>query len=97
VILGAALLMWLSDVLGQLGPLTFFLPTILLGIGNGLVTPNCVAIGMSIRPHLAGTAAGIASGLALGFGGLASTHVGIWLGHDGRAFPLLAQISGVGC
>jgi DHA1 family bicyclomycin/chloramphenicol resistance-like MFS transporter len=95
VILGSALLMWLGDVLGQLNPLTFFLPTFLLGIGNGLVTPNCVAIAMSIRPHLAGTAAGTTSGLALAGGGLASTLVGIWLDHDGRALPLLAQLTGI--
>jgi DHA1 family bicyclomycin/chloramphenicol resistance-like MFS transporter len=96
LILGSGLAMWLSDLLGQLGPLTFFLPTFVLGVGNGLVTPNCLALAMSIRPRLAGTAAGVASGLALGVGGLASTLVGIWLGHDGRALPLLAQVSGAG-
>ena len=96
LILGSALVVWACDLMGLLGPLSFFIPTFVLGVGNGLVTPNCVAMSMSIRPHLAGTAAGITSGLSLGVGGLASTLVGIWLGHDERAFPLLAQLAGLG-
>jgi DHA1 family bicyclomycin/chloramphenicol resistance-like MFS transporter len=93
MISAALVALGLADAVGHLDPATLFVPTFFVGVANGLVTPNCVALGIAIRPRLAGTAAGVASGLQLGMGALASTVVGLWLAGDRSAVPLVAQMA----
>ena len=50
--------------------------TMCVGIGNGLSTPGSSAGAMSIRPELAGSAAGLMGALTVGGGALATTVVG---------------------
>jgi DHA1 family bicyclomycin/chloramphenicol resistance-like MFS transporter len=93
LLIAVALVMLVADVAGALSPLTLFGPTVFMGFGNGLITPNCLALAISVRPRLAGTAVGFASGIQLGFAGLMSTVVGWWIAHDQSAFPLMAQLT----
>ncbi|HEX2555578.1 MAG TPA: multidrug effflux MFS transporter [Microvirga sp.] len=64
----AALLPWT--------PLTLFLPLTLNGIGNGLIIPSATAGALSVRPELAGTAAGLSGAAQLGFGALSAVVAG---------------------
>ena len=57
-------------------PATLFLPLMLNGIGNGLTVPGGTAAALSVRPDLAGTAAGLVGATQLGLGALAAVVVG---------------------
>jgi MFS transporter, DHA1 family, multidrug resistance protein len=54
-------------------PLALFVPTLLVGVGNGLTLSNVNAGALSVRPDLAGTAAGLAGALWVAIGALLST------------------------
>ncbi len=66
-------------------PLALFAPMLVMGIGNGFSLPNCVAGCVSVRPDLAGTAAGVAGFFQIGSGALASVGVGLLIEFD--VFP----------
>ncbi len=57
-------------------PAALFLPLMLNGIGNGLTVPGGTAAALSVRPDLAGTAAGLVGATQLGLGALAAVIVG---------------------
>jgi DHA1 family bicyclomycin/chloramphenicol resistance-like MFS transporter len=59
-------------------PATLFIPLVLNAVGNGLTIPGATASALSIRPELAGTAAGLSGAAQLGFGALSSVLMG-WL------------------
>lgn len=68
---------------------TFFGFMILVGLGNGMAIPNSTAGALSVRPHLAGTAAGLSGALMLGLGAALSAFA-VWvLGTGSTAIPLL--------
>jgi DHA1 family bicyclomycin/chloramphenicol resistance-like MFS transporter len=58
-------------------PLLLFLPMMLNGIGNGLTIPNLTAAALSVRPDLAGSAAGLTGFTQLGLGALAAYASGL--------------------
>lgn len=60
-------------------PATLFLPLMLNGVGNGLTIPGGTAAALSIRPDLAGTAAGLVGATQLGIGAAASILVGYFV------------------
>jgi MFS transporter, DHA1 family, multidrug resistance protein len=60
------------------GPAALFLPLTLNFLANGLSIPGATASALSVRPQLAGTAAGLIGAAQLGFGALAAVAVG-WL------------------
>lgn len=60
-------------VAGVSHPLALFGLTIFVGLGNGLTLPNANAGAMSVRPDLAGTAAGLAGAMSIAFGAVLST------------------------
>jgi DHA1 family bicyclomycin/chloramphenicol resistance-like MFS transporter len=95
ILVFVVLFMWGAEATGYLSPITLFVPTLFMGFGNGLVTPNCLALAMSVRPRLAGTAVGFASGLQLAFCALAATTVGWWIAVEESAFPLMLQLTTV--
>jgi len=74
---------------GFAGPLGFFLPFLVVGIGNGLVLPNSSAGMLSVRPHLAGTASGLGGAFMIGGGAALSALVGALLTEETGAWPLL--------
>jgi MFS transporter, DHA1 family, multidrug resistance protein len=57
-------------------PATLFLPLMLNGLGNGLAIPGATALALSVRPDLAGSAAGLMGALQLGLGALAAILAG---------------------
>ncbi|MFO1329162.1 MAG: Bcr/CflA family efflux MFS transporter [Rubrivivax sp.] len=54
-------------------PLALFGPTVLVGLGNGLTLSNANAGALSVRPELAGTAAGLAGAISIALGAVLST------------------------
>jgi DHA1 family bicyclomycin/chloramphenicol resistance-like MFS transporter len=61
-----------------LTPLAIFAPVYVGGFANGLVLPNTVAGAVSVRPHLAGAAAGLNGSVQIAMGAFATVIVG-WL------------------
>jgi DHA1 family bicyclomycin/chloramphenicol resistance-like MFS transporter len=63
-------------------PAALFLPLTLNSFGNGMTIPGATASALSVKPGLAGTAAGLVGAFQLGFGALAaigtSWSVTIW-------------------
>lgn len=57
-------------------PAFIFVPTTLLGLGNGLVLPNCIAGAVSVKPEMAGAASGLAGSMQIGLGALVAPLVG---------------------
>lgn len=78
-------------------PISFFAPMSLLGLGNGLVIPNAMAGMLSMRPHLAGSAAGLGGAIMLGGGAILSMLAGNVVEGATNALSLLALmlVSGV--
>jgi len=55
----------------------FFLPMVVVAVGNGMTQPNAIAAAVSVRPGLAGTASGLVGSLQMGFGALLTVLVGL--------------------
>ncbi len=56
---GAACSVVLALFTHEFGPIIIFLPQLVISIGNGMMLPNAIAGGVSVRPHAAGTASGL--------------------------------------
>ena len=50
----------------------FFLPMVVIALGNGMTQPSAIASAISVRPALAGTASGLIGASQMGAGALAS-------------------------
>ncbi|MEE2945661.1 MAG: multidrug effflux MFS transporter [Pseudomonadota bacterium] len=74
---------------GSASPLIFFAPMTLTGLGNGLTIPNATSGALSVRPHLAGTAAGLSGAMMIGLGAALSAWAGTLLTADSGPNPLL--------
>ncbi|WP_225769016.1 MFS transporter [Inquilinus sp. Marseille-Q2685] len=73
--------------MGHLTPALYFGCTVFVGLGNGMTTPNSNAGAMSVRPRLAGSAAGITGALTVLGGALTTTLTGLAL--SGEPSPTL--------
>ncbi|WP_049836130.1 multidrug effflux MFS transporter [Octadecabacter temperatus] len=95
VLLGALLavsgmaLLLLLDLLGISHPYVFFGFMISIGLGNGIMLPNANAGMLSVRPALAGSAAGLGGAFMIGGGAALSVIAGFILGPDTGARPLI--------
>lgn len=69
--------------------LSFFGLMTFVGLGNGMSIPNATAGSLSVRPHLAGTAAGLNGAIMLGGGAGLSALAGAMLTPETGALPLL--------
>jgi DHA1 family bicyclomycin/chloramphenicol resistance-like MFS transporter len=88
--LGAGIAMaLLANLTGQSSAEAFFFFMAFIGIGNGLANPSAMAGSMSVRPHLAGTAAGLSGAIMLGGGAGFSALAGAMLTPESGALPLL--------
>ncbi|WP_434288109.1 multidrug effflux MFS transporter [Celeribacter sp. SCSIO 80788] len=81
-----SLLTFLAD---RATPMNFFAMISLLGVGNGLQLPNSIAGSLSVRPHLAGTAAGLGGFMYIGGGAVLSAFAGSVLSPESGGTPLL--------
>lgn len=69
--------------------ISFFGLMTFMGLGNGMTIPNATAGALSVRPHLAGTASGLAGALMIGLGAALSALAGAMLTPQTGAYPLL--------
>jgi len=74
---------------GHGGPATFFGAMLFVGIGNGLVMPSASVGMLSVRPHLAGTAAGLGGTMMIGGGAALSVLAGLLLQPGRGEYPLI--------
>nr|WP_299955297.1 multidrug effflux MFS transporter [uncultured Roseobacter sp.] len=74
---------------GVTSPLFFFGSTIFVGIGNGITMPSSNASTMSVRPNLAGSAAGLNGALVVAGGAVLATVTGRALPAEEPALILL--------
>lgn len=75
--------------LGVTHPMAFFGYMIFVGIGNGISLPSANAGIVSVRPHLAGSAAGLGGALMIGGGAAISVLSGSMLSPQTGPYPLL--------
>ena len=73
---------------GWQSPLALFVPVWFIGLANGLSLSNSMAGAVSVRPALAGTAAGITGSFQIGFGAVATVVVGYLLTVVQSPMPL---------
>jgi MFS transporter, DHA1 family, multidrug resistance protein len=76
-------------LMGLDSALSFFGSFIIVGIGNGMVIPTATAGTLSVRPALAGSAAGLSGAIMLWGGALMSALAGILLVPGAGAWPLI--------
>jgi DHA1 family bicyclomycin/chloramphenicol resistance-like MFS transporter len=79
---------------GVVTPALFFALVIPLGLGNGITLPSANAGMLSVRPHLAGSAAGLGGAFMIGGGAALSALAGAVLGPDSGPLPLVLLMLG---
>ena len=72
--------------------LSLFGATLMVGIGNGLTMPSCSAGTMSVRPKLAGSAAGLAGALTVGGGAVLTSITAAIVTEATGAYALLGMM-----
>ncbi len=83
------LLLAFVTILGVAGPNLFFGLMIFVGIGNGLLSPSANAGMLSVRPSLAGSAAGLGGAFLIGTGAALSALAGFVLNPQTGPLPLV--------
>ena len=79
----------ITMLLSEVSPAVFFATTVFVGLGNGITTPSSNAAAVSVRPRLAGTAAGMNGALVVALGAILTTVTGSALPTTEPALPLL--------
>jgi len=77
---------------GVMHPLAFFLPMLVIAMGNGLTLPSCIAGAVSVKPDVAGAASGLSGSIQMGAGAVVAAVVGMQL--QGSAWPLITALMG---
>ncbi|WP_210331084.1 multidrug effflux MFS transporter [Microvirga terrestris] len=72
---------------GFMVPVALFGPMLFIGVANGLVLPSGIAGAVSVKPDLAGAAAGLSGSFQIGFGALVAPIVGAAL--SSTVWPLI--------
>ncbi len=79
-------------LLGYVHPVTLFGACIFYGMGNGITMPGSNAGALSVRPKLAGSAAGLSGALTVGGGAVMSAITGAVLTEHNAAYGLLGMM-----
>jgi len=87
--LTAGLVLFLSGVVHVA---SFFGATVFVGIGNGLSMPSSNAGALSVRPHLAGSAAGLSGALTVAGGAVLTSVTGAALTEENAAYALFVMM-----
>lgn len=87
-VIGMALLLVL-DLAGLHHPFVFFGFMVFIGLGNGILLPNANAGMLSVRPALAGSAAGLGGAFMIGGGAALSAVASFILSPGSGALPLI--------
>lgn len=77
---------------GQVHVLSLFGATVFVGVGNGLTGPSASAGAMSVKPELAGSAAGLVGALTVGGGAVFTMISGAIITEDNGAYALLGMM-----
>jgi len=94
VALTAVALALVAFAAGVSHPVALFGLTAFVGLGNGLTLPSASAGALSVRPALAGTAAGLSGALAMALGAVLSTLTALVIERFTTPSALLALILG---
>jgi DHA1 family bicyclomycin/chloramphenicol resistance-like MFS transporter len=79
---------------GLVGAPELFLPMMLLGVANGLALPSSISGAVSVRPEIAGAAAGLSGAAQIGIGAVLSTATAALLTDGASAMPMFALMAG---
>lgn len=79
---------------GWLTPFVLFGSTVLAGFGNGITIPSSNAASLSVRPDLAGTAAGLEGALTVACGAVLTAITGLVLTADASPQALILLMIG---
>ena len=71
------------------GPLSFFAPMFLVGLGQGLIVPNAAAGIVSVNPKLAGSASGLGATVQVLIGGILAYLTGYIISQFVSPLPLI--------
>lgn len=82
-------LLVLLDLVGLSGRYAFFGLMVSVGMGNGILLPNANAGMLSVRPQLAGSAAGLGGAITIGGGAALSALAGVVLRWGEGDMPLV--------
>ncbi len=81
--------------LGQMGSVwVFFGSAICVGFGNGLTNANASAGVMSVRPKLAGSAAGLSGAMIVALGAVLTSVTGAFVNAENGPYLVLGMMSG---
>ncbi|PZR00501.1 MAG: Bcr/CflA family drug resistance efflux transporter [Cereibacter sphaeroides] len=83
------LVLLLLALAGLFTPAIFFGLVITVGLGNGMMLPSANAGMLSVRPLLAGSAAGLGGAFTIGGGAILSAMASAMLGPNSGAVPLI--------
>ncbi|MFY2826296.1 multidrug effflux MFS transporter [Ruegeria sp. MALMAid1280] len=83
------LLLFLAD-LGSVW--VFFGSAIFVGFGNGLTNANATAGLMSVRPKLAGSAAGLSGAMVVALGAVLTSLTGLWVSPENGPYLVLGMM-----
>ncbi|MCB1386194.1 MAG: multidrug effflux MFS transporter [Nitratireductor sp.] len=89
-----ASLLWF--VSGHVHAFGFFGPLFFVGMGNGMLLPSALAGMVNVRPHLAGSAAGLGGAMQIGGGAVLSVFAGHLLTRESGPAPLLLLMIATG-
>jgi DHA1 family bicyclomycin/chloramphenicol resistance-like MFS transporter len=85
----ASLIPFLLMALGVHGPSALFLPIVVAVLANGLVLPSSIAGALSVKPEIAGTAAGLSGAAQVGVGAIVTALAGAAVAGGTTAIPML--------
>jgi DHA1 family bicyclomycin/chloramphenicol resistance-like MFS transporter len=91
-----AVLSLLTLLVLPLSLVMFFLPMVLVGIGNGISQPNSLAAAISVQPKLAGTASGVVGAAQMGLGAVMTMLTGLAEAGTGIGTALVMTACAVG-
>jgi MFS transporter, DHA1 family, multidrug resistance protein len=99
---GGMVALALLTLINVAGPNLFFGLMVFVGLGNGLLNPSANAGMLSVRPSLAGSAAGLGGAFLIGTGALLSALAGVVLGPQTGPMPLvllmlLTSVASIAC
>lgn len=94
VVVGSVLMLLSTLYFPDAGMASIIVPQILMSFGNGMFMPNSVAGAISVRPHAAGTASGIAGCAQMGAGAAGAQIVSYLLVGATSAMPMVLMIVG---
>lgn len=86
--------LFLLTLAGVHSPYVFFGLTVMMGLGNGIGLPSANAGMMSIKPEIAGTAAGLGGAIMIGGGAGLAALAGVLLQPGASEMPLILLMLG---